>query len=539
MSINEALTVASISTGIGYSTPDEIMALLNIPFMSPNTYQSFHEKVGSIIRKTAWDVMKEAAEEEAQLARDLGEDDKKTKFPLITVVADGAWGKRSYNVNYDAASGAQDTNFSSKVDYLVADMKNIPFHVFGDHKNCAERGYFKCSRKDSEENYIPLMQTCGLLQDIDVCFNRLVFNAASLIHNMDNNLAESYNSVICKFVGGKRINFSKKGSYQTRCEAAAISFNVGSGDFHLAIGKAIGNATPEAYTKKYADKLKIKRSIIKRKRLFSVKQTNAHLPDKDYGPDATAEPDLTEEQYQFKKNIFLKELEKSGEEIEKLERETRGLSGNSLWKQERSLRLTASNFGTVCKMRKTTSCENSVKNLLYSKFMGSSATRYGTEKEPLAIKAYETYTKEIVEPCGLFVDKKHCFLAASPDGLIQEEGIIEVKCPSSAEKMTPEEAIQQQKNFATLNNGKLEVKQNHNYFYQIQGQLHITKRKYCNFLVWTPLGFLVQKIERDDLFWEEKMEPLLKQFYFKCLLPEIIDPRFTRGLKIRDVARDD
>ncbi|CAG9761285.1 unnamed protein product [Ceutorhynchus assimilis] len=312
MSINEALTVASISTGIGYSTPDEIMALLNIPFMSPNTYQSFHEKVGSIIRKTAWDVMKEAAEEEAQLARDLGEVDKKTKFPLITVVADGAWGKRSYNVNYDAASGA----------------------------------------------------TCGLLQDIDVCFNRLVFNAASLIYNMDNNLAESYDSEICKFVGGKRINFSKKGSYQTRCEAAAISFNVGSGDFHLAIGKAI---------------------------------------DKDYGPDATAEPDLTEEQYQFKKNIFLKELEKSGEEIEKLEKETRGQSGNPLWKQERSLRLTASNFGTVCKMRKTTSCENSVKNLLYSKFMGSSATRYGTEKEPLAIKAYETYTKEIVEPCGLLI----------------------------------------------------------------------------------------------------------------------------------------
>ncbi|CAG9772349.1 unnamed protein product [Ceutorhynchus assimilis] len=284
----------------------------------------------------------------------------------------------------------QDTIFLSKVDYLVADIKNISFHVFGDHKKCAERGYFKCSRKDSEENYIPLMQTCDLLQDIDVCFNRLVFNAASLIHNMDNNLAESYNSVICKFVGGKRNNFSKKGSYQTRCAAAAISFNVGSGDFHLTIGKAIGNATPEAYTKKYADKLKIKRS--KKKKLFSKKQTNAHLPDKDYGPDANAESDLTEERYQFKKKIFLKELGKSGEEIAKLGKETEGQSGSPLWKQERSLRLTASNFGTVYKMRKTTSCENTVKNLLYSKFIGSSATRYGTEKEPLAIKAYETYT---------------------------------------------------------------------------------------------------------------------------------------------------
>lgn len=77
--------------------------------------------------------------------------------------------------------------------------------------------------------------------------------------------------------------------------------------------------------------------------------------------------------------------------------------------------------------------------------MGCSATKYGTEKEPLAIKAYETYTNEIVNPCGLFVDEKNCFLAASPDGLIQEEGIIEVKCRSSAEKMTPKEANQQKK----------------------------------------------------------------------------------------------
>lgn len=106
MNINEALALATISTGIGYSTANEIMALLNIPFMSPNSYKLFHERVGNVIRKTAWDVMKEAAEQESQIARDLGEIDKQTQCPFITVIADGAWGKRSYNVNYDAASGA-------------------------------------------------------------------------------------------------------------------------------------------------------------------------------------------------------------------------------------------------------------------------------------------------------------------------------------------------------------------------------------------------------------------------------------------------
>lgn len=193
--------------------------------------------------------------------------------------------------------------------------------------------------------------------------------------------------------------------------------------------------------------------------------------------------------------MFLKELIKADQEILMLERDTRGQSGNPLWKQERSLRLTASNFGTVCKLRKTTSRENVIKNMLYSKFMGSSATKHGIEKEPIAIKAFETKRNKKVKPCGLFVHKEHCFLAASPDGLIEDDGIIEVKCPSTAKMLPPEEAIQQKKvTFATIYNGKLQLKRYHNYFYQVQGQLQVTNRSHCYFLLWTTLGFLVEKV---------------------------------------------
>ncbi|KAK9752198.1 hypothetical protein QE152_g4422 [Popillia japonica] len=48
--------------------------------------------------------MEEAGVEEAQLAREAGDIDSEG-IPCITVVADGAWSKRSYNVNYNAASG--------------------------------------------------------------------------------------------------------------------------------------------------------------------------------------------------------------------------------------------------------------------------------------------------------------------------------------------------------------------------------------------------------------------------------------------------
>lgn len=51
----------------------------------------------------------------------------------------------------------------------------------------------------------------------------------------------------------------------------------------------------------------------------------------------------------------------------------------------------------------------------------------------------------VVQRCRLFIDEKHFFFGASPDGLYQE-GIVEMKCPYSARNMDPELAIQQKKN---------------------------------------------------------------------------------------------
>lgn len=39
-----------------------------------------------------------------------------------------------------------------------------------------------------------------------------------------------------------------------------------------------------------------------------------------------------------------------------------------------------------------------------------------------------------------------------------------------------------------INNGKLILKRNYPYYYQVQGQLNITKRTWCYFVVWTPKG---------------------------------------------------
>lgn len=102
--INDAVTLGAISIGIGYSQCEELFANLNVPFMAEGTFSSSFAKVSSTIHSTALTSMEEAAEEERQLAIDLGEVDNEG-YPCITVVADGAWSKRSYGINYDAASG--------------------------------------------------------------------------------------------------------------------------------------------------------------------------------------------------------------------------------------------------------------------------------------------------------------------------------------------------------------------------------------------------------------------------------------------------
>lgn len=104
MDINSALVLGTVSTGTGYTGANELFSVLNVPFMTDVTYQRHHENVGDIIHEISWKSMEEAAKEEARLARESGEVNE-NDVPMIAVVADGAWSKRSYSTNYDASSG--------------------------------------------------------------------------------------------------------------------------------------------------------------------------------------------------------------------------------------------------------------------------------------------------------------------------------------------------------------------------------------------------------------------------------------------------
>ncbi|XP_044759747.1 uncharacterized protein LOC123317338 isoform X1 [Coccinella septempunctata] len=237
-----------------------------------------------------------------------------------------------------------------------------------------------------------------------------------------------------------------------------------------------------------------------------------------------------------KKELFLKALYLSEEEIEDLQNNTIGQADSPLWKEERRKRLTASNFGKICKMRTSTHCKNAVRALLYDTFTGNQYTKWGKDHEDTAIEQFEELTSYHVEKCGFYVDFEKPYLGASPDGLIGNDAIVEVKCPKTCSEMTPLQGISCGIiKFANLDKGHMKLMRKHHYYYQIQGQLHVAQRKKCYFIVWTPKGLEYELIERDDDFWVKNCEKQLEIFYMNCLLPELADPQYPQGKEIRDL----
>lgn len=60
-------------------------------------------------------------------------------------------------------------------------------------------------------------------------------------------------------------------------------------------------------------------------------------------------------------------------------------------------------------------------------------------------------------------------------------------------------------------------KENHPYWHQVQGQLHITDRSLCYFVVWTTKEAIVIPIPKDPA-WHGNLL-LLENFYTQHMLP--------------------
>lgn len=81
-----------------------------------------------------------------------------------------------------------------------------------------------------------------------------------------------------------------------------------------------------------------------------------------------------------------------------------------------------------------------MRRLLHPKGFATAAPEHGKQHESVALQLYASEKGTVVQPCGLFVDLEHGFLAASPDGLVGTDRIVEVKCPFRYKEDEPMEA---------------------------------------------------------------------------------------------------
>lgn len=126
----------------------------------------------------------------------------------------------------------------------------------------------------------------------------------------------------------------------------------------------------------------------------------------------------------------------------------------------------------------------------------SSAMQWGNDTEPQARSAYEFITGKRVQVVGMFKLANLAGSHASPDGLVDNDGLIEIKCPNTATHIE------------TLKTEKIDPK----YVTQMQWQMALTDREWCDFVSYDPrmpedLSLFIKRVPRDP----QAIADLMKQ----------------------------
>ncbi|WP_317992700.1 lambda exonuclease family protein [Bartonella gliris] len=176
------------------------------------------------------------------------------------------------------------------------------------------------------------------------------------------------------------------------------------------------------------------------------------------------------------------------------------------WFQARLGKVTASNiYNVLSKTAKglpTSKYEDYKIKLMTERLTGeisqsytTPAMQWGIEHEDDALREYEFIYDTEVTRCGFIPHPKIEMAGASPDGLIGDDGLVEVKCPQSINHLR----------FFMDDEIKPE------YLAQMQFQMACTGRKWCHFISYNPqfvgrstgLRMKIKRIHRDEKQIEE------------------------------------
>ena len=198
------------------------------------------------------------------------------------------------------------------------------------------------------------------------------------------------------------------------------------------------------------------------------------------------------------------------------------------WFQARLGKVTASRICDVLAATSTAGYQNYQAQLIAERLTGepyeghvTTAMQWGIEKEAEARSLYEFMTDNTVMDIGFAQHETMRDSGASPDGLVDGDGQIEIKCPNTATHIR------------TLTTRKIDKK----YRNQMTWQMACTGRKWCDFISYDPRlpaehNLCVIRFERDN---EEVKEMELAVRQFLCSLNDKISQ--MNAIKEKTIGR--
>lgn len=175
------------------------------------------------------------------------------------------------------------------------------------------------------------------------------------------------------------------------------------------------------------------------------------------------------------------------------------VQGTPEWHAARCGKVTASKVADLMAKTKTgwgASRANYMAALLSERLTGTvaesftnEAMRWGTETEPQARNAYQFFRDADVEQVGFVLHPTMDLTGCSPDGLVGDDGMVEIKCPNTATHID------------TLLGEPIADK----YLKQMQWQIACCGREWCDFVSFDPrlpmrMQLFVQRVHRDPAF---------------------------------------
>jgi putative phage-type endonuclease len=201
--------------------------------------------------------------------------------------------------------------------------------------------------------------------------------------------------------------------------------------------------------------------------------------------------------------------------------------GSEEWFTIRIGKVTASRVADVIAKTKTgysASRDNYMAQLVCERLTGqkgesftNAAMQHGTDTEPLARAAYEALQDVLVDEVGFVSHPTIEMAGASPDGLVGDDGLIEIKCPNTATHIE------------TLLSQTVPGKYNT----QMQFQMACTGRKWCDFVSFDnrlpdELQLFVRRVPRDEVFIR-LIEAEIVQFIAE------LDDKINKLMKVKNV----